>query len=317
MLLKAGAQVRGIRNLHSKVYLFGDGRAVVTSANLTEAALSRNQEFGFVSDDPKIVVCCKDYFTALWSKAGANLTLSRLEGWEKKVTARLATGSKSNQVAGLGDEGVDVGVEIPPVVTPPWAADSNQAFVKFFGISSDRAEHTLPVMTEVERAGCHWACTYPRRRRPRQVEDGALMFMARLVKDPHDIIIFGRAVAMAHHPVRDDATDADIKKRAFKDKWPHYIRVHHPEFVAGSMVNGVSLNELMDELGANAFAATQENARLGVGNTEPRKAYMQQAAVRLSAEGLAWVNERLETALSLHGRVPQDELDALDWPVVP
>jgi phosphatidylserine/phosphatidylglycerophosphate/cardiolipin synthase-like enzyme len=44
MLLDAGASVRGIRNLHAKVYLFGVSRAIITSANLTAAALDRNHE---------------------------------------------------------------------------------------------------------------------------------------------------------------------------------------------------------------------------------------------------------------------------------
>jgi hypothetical protein len=77
--------------------------------------------------------------------------------------------------------------------------------------------------------------------------------------------------------------------------------VHHPEFVAGSMANGISLNKLMNSLGQDAFAATQENARQGHGNANPRKAYMQQPVVRLSTQGLAWLNEQLETSFTEHG----------------
>ena len=83
------------------------------------------------------------------------------------------------------------------------------------------------------------------------------------------------------------------------------------------MANGVSLNELMDTLGANSFAPTQRNAARGEGNTDPRRAYMQQAAVELSAEGLSWLGERLQAAFDLHGEVPQDTLDQLDWPTLP
>jgi hypothetical protein len=317
MLLGRGAQIRGIRNLHSKVYLFGSSRAIVTSANLTEAALSRNQEFGFVADDPEIISCCSDYIADLWNKAGSNLTMDRLEEWDRKVTVCLAKGVKTSRMRGLGDEGVDVGGTVPPAGTPPWVAETDKAFVKFFGISSLRAERSLPVMAEVSRTGCHWACTYPKNKRPRQVKDGDIMFMARLTKEPNDIIIFGRAVALAHVPGRDDATKADIQLRDFKEKWPHYIRVHHPEFVAGTLENGVSLNELMETLEENAFAVTQENAKPGVGNTDPRRAYMQQAAVRLSSEGLTWLNTKLEAAFAEHGRVPQVDLDSLDWPEVP
>jgi phosphatidylserine/phosphatidylglycerophosphate/cardiolipin synthase-like enzyme len=42
LLLENGAKVRGVRNLHAKLYLFGNTRVIVTSANLTEAALLRN-----------------------------------------------------------------------------------------------------------------------------------------------------------------------------------------------------------------------------------------------------------------------------------
>src|SRR5262249_7555418 len=62
LLLEAGASIRGVRHLHAKVYLFDANRVVVTSANLTEAALTRNQEFGFVADEAAIIVTCADYF---------------------------------------------------------------------------------------------------------------------------------------------------------------------------------------------------------------------------------------------------------------
>jgi hypothetical protein len=122
---------------------------------------------------------------------------------------------------------------------------------------------------------------------------------------------------MRYVPWRDDATPEDIARRDWKATWSRYIRVHHAEFVAGTMANGVSLNELMSALGANSFAPTKRNAARGEGNTDPRRAYQQQAAVELTAEGFAWVRERLQAAFDLHGTVPQDDLDKLDWPAVP
>jgi hypothetical protein len=34
-------------------------------------------------------------------------------------------------------------------------------------------------------------------------------------------------------------------------------------------------------------------------------------------ELFAWLRERLQAAFDLHGTVPQDDLDRLDWPAVP
>jgi hypothetical protein len=317
LLLEHRAKIRGVRNLHAKIYLFGARRVIVTSANLTDMALRRNHEFGFVAEAPDIFTRCREYFDDLWKRAGSDLTEARLCAWEKQLSDLLAGGSRSSKTAGLPDEGADAGVTAPPIVLPSLVAEAPQSFVKFFGVSSDRAHRNLPVLEEVNRSGCHWACTYPKGKRPRKVEDGAVMFMGRLVKDPKDIMIYGRAVAIRHQEGRDDATPADVQQRSWKKQWPHYIRVHHAEFVAGTLKNGVALSQLMDVLKSNAFASTQQNVAAGNGNTDPRRAYMQQPAVRLSDEAFNWLNYNLETAFQKYGKLCPTELEQLDWPKLP
>jgi hypothetical protein len=315
LLLASGAAIRGVKHLHAKLYLFGK-RAVVTSANLTEAALTRNHEFGFVAEDGEIFIRCRKYFDDLWAKAGADLTSTRLAQWEQTVTAYLAKGACPAQPSGLGDEGTNAGVAAEPLEFPPVVDESQQAFVKFFGESADRVARSLSILDEVRGSGSHWACAYPKGKRPRRVENGAIMFMARLVKDPADILIYGRAIGMQHVEGRDDASAADIALRPWKTIWPHYVRVHHAEFVAGTLANGVSLNALMDALKSDAFLPTQRNAAKGEGNTDPRRAYLQQAAVELTPQALAWVNERLQRAFNQYGTLPAADLATLDWPTV-
>lgn len=82
MLLDTDASVRGVKNLHSKLYLFDSSRAIVTSANLTESALGRNHEFGFVSKDADVVATCGRYFDDLWTRGGTDLTPELLTRWE-------------------------------------------------------------------------------------------------------------------------------------------------------------------------------------------------------------------------------------------
>jgi hypothetical protein len=83
------------------------------------------------------------------------------------------------------------------------------------------------------------------------------------------------------------------------------------------MANGVSLNELMNLLKSDTFASSQRNAKKGEGNTDPRRSYMQQAAVELSAEGLSLLNERLEAAFVAHGKIAASDMENLDWPSIP
>lgn len=318
MLLDAGAQVRGIRNLHAKLYLFGASRAIITSANLTKSALDRNHEFGLVADEASIVATCRAYFDDLWRRGGSDLLQDQVDAWDKIVTHHRALGGRPGKQGGLDDFGADAGVVDPPSVrVSSVVADAPQAFVKFLGEGDDRVSLSFGTIDEIKRAGCHWAVAYPATKRPSGVEDEAVVFIARLTENPNDIRVFGRALGMKHQPGRDDATAGEIASRPWKSRRPRYIRVHHAEFVAGTMSNGVSLNELMDTLGPNSFQPTQRNAAQGKGNTNPRKAYSQQAAVKLSMEGLLWLGERMQQAFDEHGKVPQNDLDQLDWPELP
>jgi len=262
MLLKAGARVRGVKNLHAKLYLFGASRAIVTSANLTEAALNRNHEFGIVADEATAIATCRAYFNELWDRSGTDLTTTQIEAWDKTVARCLLSGGRSERPAGLNDYGADAGIASPPPIhLPSVVADASRAFVKFIGWANNRVPLSQSIVEEIDSAGCHWAVAYPASKRPSGVGDDAVIFIARLARDPNDIRVFGRAVGMRHVPGRDDATPEDIARRPWKAKWPLYIRVHHAEFVAGTMANGVSLNELMGTLGPNSFATTNTNPR--------------------------------------------------------
>ena len=197
---------------------------------------------------------------------------------------------------------------------PLVVADAPQAFMKFLGTAGNRVDPASSTLEEVKRAGCHWAASYPSSKRPRSVKDGAVIYFGRLVRDPKDIRVFGRAIGMAHVPGRDDATEADIARRSWKVRHRRYVRVQDAEFVSGSLENGVSLNEMMDALKADAFASTLRNLTAGTGNTNPRRAYRQQAHVELSGQGLRWLSERLERAFAAHGKVLPETLEELDWP---
>jgi hypothetical protein len=190
-----------------------------------------------------------------------------------------------------------------------------RAWVKFFGNARNRVSPDLSVLEVLERTGAHRSGSYPAGRRPRGVRDGDRMFQARLVTLPGgvgDIVVFGRAVALAYVEGRDDASEDELALRPWKRRWPHLIRVRDGEFLAGTLADGVSLGELMDALGAEAFASTQQNALACRGNVDPRQAYRQQPAVRLSHEGRDWLDARLDEAFVRAGRLSAAQLARLD-----
>jgi hypothetical protein len=323
-VLSMGGEVRGVRGLHAKVFIFEDAVAAVTSANLTNGGMYRNREFGCISAEMPFVTACRDYFEELWRRSGASVSAQSLAEWKETIDQVRVTGARPSNLEGLPDHGVDISGEAPadtalriPEFDDPassWVDGAGQGWVKFFGQGDNRAPRSTPVLEEVERAGCHWSCTYPRP--VRRVKDGDLLYMARLVEHPNDALIFGRGLGLAHVAGRDEASPDAIERRAWRQHWRYYVRIYEREFLAGSLDNGVSLSELMDDLGTDAFNSTQRNAAHGTGNINPRKALMQQPDVRLTRQAEAWLRQRFDEQLAYHGRLPQVSLDQLDWPAV-
>ena len=97
-LLARSAEVRGIRNLHAKMYLFGNTRAIITSANLTDAGLDRNPELGIVTDDPAAIASCLDYFNSLWNR-GRILRPDEVAAWTRTLEAHLASGGRRRSLS--------------------------------------------------------------------------------------------------------------------------------------------------------------------------------------------------------------------------
>lgn len=321
-LLDVGAEVRGIKYLHAKVYVFGDQRSIVTSANLTDAALTRNHELGFVSEDAAVLSKCRDYFDRLWNLTGkqdSSLNFDKLKKWEAELAVAKAKqgGAKSSTTYDLDDYGADLEFMPDEPVATVEPTISKPAFVKFFGRADNRSSRSHSIFEEVKGSESHWSLSYPKGKRPRQPKTGDVMFIARMVHSKNDMLIYGRAVAYKHQPGRDDASAEDIQRRDWKKQWCHYIRVRDPQFIAGTLENAISLNKLMSELKAEAFASTAKNKRRGTGNFDPRKAIMRKAQVLLSSKATNWLNAEFNHALNKHGRIATSELEELHWPSLP
>ncbi len=194
-LIGVGGQVRGIRGLHAKLYLFGESRAVITSANLTSGGLLKNHEFGIVAEDQAAVKICLAYFEELW-KLGKPLQPDQVDEWEKAIRSPRPLIAEPWSAGKLPDYGADAGFSPSPHPEDALIyADPPQAIVKFLGGSRSRMSPEKKTLVEIERSNCHRVLAYPDNRRPRSVKEGAIMFIARFTSKPGDIRIFGRAIA--------------------------------------------------------------------------------------------------------------------------
>jgi len=315
-LLEKGAEVRGIANLHSKLYLFGKTRAVVTSANLTEKALNQNHELGLVTENPEILRDCIDYFEHLWRGGKTNLTPAMLIKFEADVKKQLEEKVPPQSILGSKDYGATVvckryATEADATRRKTNPPQAQRAFVKFIGNRSDPWDVSSTTIASVNGSDCHRALYYSEHKRPTGVAEGDIMFIGRITNDG-DIRIFGRAIAIKHDPERDEVTEAEIEKAKEDWKWkkdyPLYNRIKDPEFFNEKLIYGVSLRELMKQLQENSFASTKMNKTLGTGNTDPEKSIRQQPRVELTNEGRNWIEDRLEILLREYGKISQSKL---------
>jgi len=302
-LLSVGAQVKGIKHLHSKVYIFNSTKAIITSANLTHAALYRNTECGIESDDTEFVKTANTYFDALWARAGATLDRKTLSKWKNQINRSVTAGQRSR--SSLGDYGVDLGFDKD-------GKEQIQYFIKFSGEGNNRAKWTKRVFDEVNESDSHRYLTYPKNKRPRIVKEGDRIYFGRMVENPTDIVIFGRAFGLKHNPQTDNASAQDISRRKWKIKWPHYIRVCKTEFIDGTLADGVSLYGLMKELESDTFVTSQYRALNGKPYDDLRNAYRDRPAVRLTEKAATIIDSRLDGIFTRLGRISRIDLARIE-----
>jgi len=96
------ANVFGVKQLHSKIYIFDDRSAIITSANLTYGGLVSNHECGILLTDKRTIQDIQKHFDELKSIAGNKLTIGQCEEWEEQLS-RLEIVNTS--IPGLPDYG--------------------------------------------------------------------------------------------------------------------------------------------------------------------------------------------------------------------
>lgn len=88
MVLENGFKVLNYQNLHAKIYLFDNEKALITSANLSHSALYSNYEYGILIDEDNketIDIIYSDFVQMMESELCGEITLSKLEDIEKNI----------------------------------------------------------------------------------------------------------------------------------------------------------------------------------------------------------------------------------------
>lgn len=297
-LVEKGAEIKGIKNLHSKVYLFDNKSVIIGSANFTSGGFYNNYEYGIKTTDNNTIIRTSNYFYSLWNISQEILTLTKIEEWENKIrTSRIIP--KNDE---LPDYGQTASIQ---------GTTNRKYFIKLFGKTEHRVDLDFTSRNEIDRSHCHWALTFSGKKgRPRKYNDGDVVYMARMLYGT-DYAIFGKGIALKHIDERDVASDLDIEEIDWKEDWPIYIRAQSPEFIDSSMRNCPKMSELIDYLKYDSFDKTQRKYLAGEEDINVWASLRQQADVQLSEIAAEWLENKFQEARIEFGAIPQDYINKL------
>lgn len=293
-LVKAKADVRGVRALHSKLYLFDQKSALIASANFTSGGFFKNLEFGVLSDDSAIVSQSQDYFDKLWKLDPQPLQQNQIDQWRKEIENSRANTPKVTPLPDYGQSYIRKKI------------GTKRYFIKIFGTKDDRASLGYSTKEEIEESHCHYALSFSRRKndgRPTRYRDGDVVFMATMLHG-HNYAIFGRGICYSHHHNRDIADADDIKAVSWRGDWPILVRVHSTRFIDSTMGNCPTMADLIGDLSYQSFKNTLVRHESGERNINPLNSLRQKPDVWLSEMGALWCEQRFEDTLKNLGEVP-------------
>lgn len=293
-LVQSGCSVRGIKGLHSKVYLFDDKCTIVTSANLTNGGFFNNYEFGIKSYDFDIVDQSNTYFESLFSLDIDNLTIQKIEGWELMLINR---------------EIQEIHIPISPLpdfgTSPLFKKQSTRKyFIKFFGRGDTRFNPHFHTRNMLLDSNCHFAITFSKGGgRPRRYNTGDVVFLANMTHGK-DYSIFGRAIAMEHVEKRDVASEKDIEMVEWKRHYCYYIRITDPVFIDSELRYCPKMSKLIEDLSYESFKVSFDKYLKGENNINPKDALKRKADVELTEVSAQWIEDKFDFSVKEHGQIP-------------
>ncbi|WP_298519873.1 phospholipase D family protein [uncultured Kordia sp.] len=300
-LLNAGAEIKSVKDLHSKLYLFDKKSAFVTSANFTNGGFFRNKEFGVLVTESESVEESLFYFKELWGIDASLLNMECIIEWRKIIKLSRTT---QKEIEKLPDVGASYSDSI---------LGGRRYFIKFFGKADNRLGLERKVLNELYGGCSHFALSFSKNKRdarPRRYREGDIVFMARMTKDPDDYAIYGRAITYAHNDKRDVANTEDIKHIPWLKDWSILVRVKEPMFINSTFEECPKLNDLVRELKYLSFESTEQNFKKGSGNINPKSSLMQKGDVMLSSTGAQWLELTFKKAIEKTGTVDQQIINS-------
>lgn len=260
-LHEAGATIKAIKNLHTKLYIFDSNSIIIGSSNFTNGGLISNLELNvLIQESKKITNQATAYFDQLEVIIGEEfiVTSELIQQEIKEVEILKSNKTKSKKpTESFGKKYKATkkfdNLEKSLSVKSTGAKSSTSAWLKFEGFSDDR--RTLPtekLNINLESNNCY-KTRFPTR--PVGYKDGEIIFLARHSltdsgeKSP---IVYGYGITRKFNkdnvvPIEEQEANENLKR------WPYYIYVENFRHLEGKLNIGIPLVEVYKKLGNKTY----------------------------------------------------------------
>ena len=264
ILLNAGCELKAVKQLHTKLYVFDEKAFILGSSNFTDGGLISNIELNIlVKDDEDIVTQGIAYFNEINGLIESEYFID-----EKMILDEI---NFQNTIKGKQDFPAvdDFGAELRPKkpfsniekifyqAPVPQVSLTGTIWIKFEGYSDNRrTANDLPLDINLTQAGAY-RTRFPSK--PTGFRDGDLVFLARSSWDNNGEktpVIYGYGIAQKFNvlnviPEKEQQQDKNLKR------WNYFIYVDDFKSVV-SLKDGISLLDVLREVGYNTYPKASE-----------------------------------------------------------
>ncbi|WP_410986527.1 phospholipase D family protein [Bacillus cereus] len=321
-LIRAGAKLYALQDLHTKLYIFDNQSVIMGSANFTFNGFYKNHEFGLYMENEKdFTKQCQDYFDGILDKLKSNgdweISLDRilkerhyvnksiknLKGKRDMNEYNIAKwGAVLNDVSQstpLNGEEIDI---LEDAISDIATVNNGRTgiWLKFEGTSKERISNDEIYLKRKRRINEYVNRTFfPKK--PTGIKSGDTIFLTVVSKDKdgNEVpIIIGYAEAQGFTE-SNKIDDTDSRYLKWNNRFPYYIEYTNGKFLNDSIMYGISLNELYRELNHKVYPATVNQPNLRIENIKKR--HHQKSHIQITDIAKEYLIKKLNNLFKIHG----------------
>lgn len=299
------------RRLHSKLYLFDERSAIVTSSNLTGSGLNVNSEIGITISYSNLTELreLKNYFNVMWDNIGQDIDSVKLNEINNKAIL-LDSIRKENPV--FENSYIDYGLNVKTKSNVHNNSDI-KFWCKFINTYYYGINDGMNINSVSNKLG---AFSFHTSRKPNHLNSDDLIFH---VSDANTMKgserrVFGRAKIAHSNRENIDELPKNLKSlHPYLDTEPYCIWLYEIELIDGVLSDGIPLNILIKEFGDETFVYSQEKLENGEPNKATTALRCYYSHIELTQVAAMFLNEKLEKRFKEIGKIMLTGSDTIWW----